>query len=44
MRIDGELINALEGQTILQAAKASGKTIPTLCDLEGLTPVGACRI
>jgi bidirectional [NiFe] hydrogenase diaphorase subunit len=44
MRIDGELINALEGQTILQAAKASSKTIPTLCDLEGLTPVGACRI
>jgi bidirectional [NiFe] hydrogenase diaphorase subunit len=44
MRIDGELIHALEGQTILQAAKASGKTIPTLCDLEGLTPVGACRI
>jgi bidirectional [NiFe] hydrogenase diaphorase subunit len=44
MRIDGELVNALEGQTILQAAKASGKTIPTLCDLEGLTPVGACRI
>jgi bidirectional [NiFe] hydrogenase diaphorase subunit len=44
MRIDGELVNALEGQTILQAAKVSGKTIPTLCDLEGLTPVGACRI
>jgi bidirectional [NiFe] hydrogenase diaphorase subunit len=44
MRIDGELIHALEGQTILQAAKASSKIIPTLCDLEGLTPVGACRI
>ena len=34
----------MEGQTILQAAKANGKYIPTLCDLEGLTPVGACRI
>jgi bidirectional [NiFe] hydrogenase diaphorase subunit len=34
----------LEGQTILQAAKANGKYIPTLCDLEGLTPVGACRL
>jgi bidirectional [NiFe] hydrogenase diaphorase subunit len=44
IRIDGELISALEGQTILQAAKASGKYIPTLCDLEGLTPVGACRL
>jgi bidirectional [NiFe] hydrogenase diaphorase subunit len=38
------LITALEGQTILQAARASGKTIPTLCDLEGITPVGGCRI
>jgi bidirectional [NiFe] hydrogenase diaphorase subunit len=44
IRIDGELISALEGQTILQAAKANGKYIPTLCDLEGLTPVGACRL
>jgi bidirectional [NiFe] hydrogenase diaphorase subunit len=44
IRIDGELITALEGQTILQAAKASGKYIPTLCDLDGLTPVGACRV
>ena len=44
IRIDGELISAVEGQTILQAAKANGKYIPTLCDLEGLTPVGACRL
>jgi len=44
IRIDGELISALEGQTILQAAKANGKYIPTLCDLDGLTPVGACRL
>lgn len=44
VRIDGELINALEGQTVLQAAKANGKHIPTLCDLEGLSSVGACRI
>ncbi|MGB7848513.1 MAG: bidirectional hydrogenase complex protein HoxU [Candidatus Acidiferrum sp.] len=44
IRIDGELISAPEGQTILQVAKASGKYIPTLCDLEGLSPVGACRL
>lgn len=44
IRIDGELISAGEGQTILEAARASGKTIPTLCDLEGITPVGGCRI
>ena len=44
IRIDGELISALDGQTILQAAKASGKSIPTLCDMEGLTPMGGCRL
>jgi bidirectional [NiFe] hydrogenase diaphorase subunit len=44
IRIDGELISASEGQSILQAARANGKQIPTLCALEGLTDVGACRI
>ncbi len=44
LRIDGELVNALEGQTILEAARASGKYIPTLCYLEGLSSVGACRL
>jgi bidirectional [NiFe] hydrogenase diaphorase subunit len=44
IRIDGELVNATEGQTILEATQAAGKYIPTLCHLQGLTPVGACRI
>lgn len=44
IRIDGELINALEGQSILEAAKASRKHIPTLCDFAGLSPVGSCRV
>lgn len=44
IRIDGELISALEGQTILQAAKVNGTYIPTLCALDGLTDVGACRV
>jgi bidirectional [NiFe] hydrogenase diaphorase subunit len=44
IRIDGELISALEGQSILEAAEAGGKYIPTLCALDGLTAVGACRI
>jgi len=44
IRIDGELVSALEGQTILEAAKAAGKYIPTLCYLEGLSVVGACRL
>jgi bidirectional [NiFe] hydrogenase diaphorase subunit len=44
IRIDGELVTATEGQTILQAARASGKYIPTLCYLEGLSATGACRL
>jgi bidirectional [NiFe] hydrogenase diaphorase subunit len=44
LRIDGELVHALEGDNILQAARASSKYIPTLCYLEGLSAVGACRL
>ena len=33
-----------QGQTILEVARANGKYIPTLCWLESLTPVGACRL
>ncbi|GIU79495.1 MAG: hydrogenase HoxU [Bryobacteraceae bacterium] len=44
IRIDGELIHARLGQTILEAALAHGKFIPSLCHLKGLTPVGACRL
>jgi bidirectional [NiFe] hydrogenase diaphorase subunit len=44
LRIDGELVNALEGQSILDAARTSGKYIPTLCFLDGLSSVGACRL
>lgn len=44
VRIDGELVKAKEGQTILEAATANGKYIPTLCYLDGLTSVGACRL
>ena len=44
VRIDGELVTATEGQTILEAAHAHGKKIPTLCYLKGLSAVGACRV
>lgn len=43
-RIDGELLTVPEGQTILEAAHAHSRYIPTLCYLEGLTPAGACRL
>jgi bidirectional [NiFe] hydrogenase diaphorase subunit len=44
IRIDGALVSVAEGRTILDAARASGKYIPTLCHLEGLSAVGACRL
>ncbi len=44
IRIDGEYVPAQAGQTILEVARASAKYIPTLCWLENLTPVGACRL
>jgi bidirectional [NiFe] hydrogenase diaphorase subunit len=43
-RIDGEYVSAAPGQTILEAAQASGKFIPSLCYLKGLSKVGACRL
>ena len=33
-----------EGATILDAAKKAGVRIPTLCYMEKLNPVGACRV
>ncbi|HUJ21142.1 MAG TPA: bidirectional hydrogenase complex protein HoxU [Bryobacteraceae bacterium] len=44
IRIDGELVSTAEGKTILEAARAAGKYIPTLCYLGGLSAVGACRL
>lgn len=44
LQIDGKEINAPAGQTILQAAREAGIAIPTLCHLEGVHAIGACRI
>jgi formate dehydrogenase major subunit/formate dehydrogenase alpha subunit len=33
-----------DGTTVLQAARAHGITIPTLCDHPDLTPYGGCRL
>ncbi len=44
LKIDGIEVVVPEGTTILDAAKANGVNIPTLCDFEGLTPYGGCRV
>jgi len=42
--IDGKHVAVLEGATILDAIQKLGIDTPTLCFLETLTPVNACRV
>lgn len=44
LQIDGKHVSAREDQTVLEAAREAGIRIPTLCHLDGLTSVGACRL
>ena len=44
IKIDGEPVVVREGSTILDAARKLGIDTPTLCFLESLTPVNACRV
>jgi bidirectional [NiFe] hydrogenase diaphorase subunit len=44
LTIDGQLISSREENTLLFAAREAGVTIPTLCYVDGLSPVGACRL
>jgi bidirectional [NiFe] hydrogenase diaphorase subunit len=44
LMIDGLNVSARAGQTILEVARANGIHIPTLCHLDGLSSVGACRL
>ena len=43
LTIDGREIQALPGQTVLEACRKNDIFIPTLCHFDGLTEVGACR-
>lgn len=44
LKIDGQEIAVEEGVTLLQAAKEAGVRIPTLCHLDGVSDIGACRL
>ena len=44
LTIDGRNVEAAEGMTILAAAKTASIEIPTLCYLEGISDIGACRL
>lgn len=42
--IDGREVGAREDETLLEVARQNRIDIPTLCHLEGLSDVGACRL
>jgi bidirectional [NiFe] hydrogenase diaphorase subunit len=44
LQIDGQEVSARSGQTILEVAQENEIYIPTLCHMEGLSDVGACRL
>ena len=44
LKIDNIEVTVPEGTMILNAARANGIVIPTLCDLEGSTGYGGCRL
>jgi bidirectional [NiFe] hydrogenase diaphorase subunit len=44
LSINGRDLGAHERQTILEVARENGLPIPSLCHLEGLSEVGACRL
>lgn len=44
LKIDNIDVSGREGETILEVAKENGIEIPTLCYVEGLRAVGACRL
>jgi len=44
LSIDGQLVSARQGETLLQAIREHGVQVPTLCEFNGLSSVGACRL
>ena len=42
--INGKEVSGADGETILDVARQNGIDIPTLCNLEGLSSTGACRL
>jgi NADH dehydrogenase/NADH:ubiquinone oxidoreductase subunit G len=44
IEVNGQIIKARKGEMLLDALKANGIHVPTLCHLEGFKPSGACRI
>ena len=44
LKINNTPVEVPEGATLLTAARQAGIKIPTLCHVEGLQTIGACRV
>jgi predicted molibdopterin-dependent oxidoreductase YjgC len=44
IRLDGMMVEARRGESLLVAARRAGRDIPSLCFLEGLPSIGSCRL
>ena len=44
VEVDGQTVEVEPGATILDAATAAGRYVPTLCFDERMAPFGACRV
>ena len=42
--VDGVEVEVADGATVLEAARAAGSWVPTLCFDERQDPFGACRV
>jgi formate dehydrogenase major subunit len=42
--IDGKQVKGREGDTVLDVCRANDIDVPTLCHMDGLSDVGACRL
>lgn len=42
--LDGDTVSVPEGSTVLEAVRAGGGDLPTLCQGDTLTPANACRL
>ena len=43
LTINGKQVKGKAGDTVLEICQANSIDVPTLCHLEGLSDVGACR-
>ncbi len=44
LTVDGTPVSARPGETLLEVCREHGVWLPTLCHLDGLSDVGACRL